>query len=168
MRVAKANTHFLERVGEPGGPVFLDKSIVIHASAQAVFAWLAPARMPRWDPSLVRQAPEALGPVATGMRFARVSRALGHRFEMDAEATDVESARVFAWRQVSGDFQRHEGAYLLEPVAEGTRVRLLAEMEFPYVMPRLVTEDELQREVSREADEALLNLKSLVEAASAG
>lgn len=146
----------------------LDKSIVIRATPKEVYEWLAPARMPRWDPSLTRAAPRAGGGLAPGARFERVSRELGLRFAMDAEAVDAVEGRRFAWRQVAGDFETHEGAIDLEPTAEGTRVHLVADVELPYVLPRLATDAEVRRELSRELDEALFNLKALVERASSG
>lgn len=142
--------------------MFLDKSILIHASPAEVFAWLSPARMPRWDRSVVRAVHE--GPLAEGDHFERVSRELGWRFEMDAMAVRVEGARVFAWEQAAGDFERHRGAYLLDPVEDGTRVHLVADVELPYVLPAVVPEAVVEAEISREADDALFNLKRLAEA----
>lgn len=141
--------------------MFLDKSIVISAPPDQVFRWLAPTRMPRWDKSVVRTALE--GPLRPGARFERVSRALGHRFAMRGEATAVEPGHLLSWRQVAGDFAEHRGMFLLEPVPGGTRVRLRADVEYPWVMPTLVTEADLQRLLSRQVDEALFNLKELVE-----
>ena len=119
--------------------------------------------MPRWDHSLVRAAAHAPGPLARGAHFDRVSRELGMRFQMDAEAVAVEQGRLFAWRQVVGDFEEHRGAFMLEPFEDGTRVRFLADVELPYVLPKLVTEAEIEAELSNEADDALFNLKALVE-----
>lgn len=141
--------------------LLIDKSIVIHASPERVFAWLAPARMPRWDKSLVRAAVD--GPLAPGARFERVTRALGHRFATRGEAVAVEAGHLLSWRQVQGDFAQHAGAFLLEAVPEGTRVRLRADVEYPWVMPTMVTEEDLRRTVSRQVDEALFNLKELAE-----
>lgn len=145
-------------------PMLLDKSIHIHAPAERVFAWLDPSRMPLWDRSLVRAAPRDAAPLQEGSVIDLVSRALGLRFESAAQATRVEDGRLYAWRQVDGDFEAHQGAFLLEPEGEGTRVRLVADVELPFVLPRLATEDEVQRALSRDADEALFRLKELVEA----
>lgn len=144
--------------------MLLDKSIHIDAPAAAVFAWLTPARMPQWDRSLVRAAPRDLQPLRRGSVVDVVSRALGLRFESAAEATRVEDGHAYAWRQIEGDFEEHKGTYSLEPEAGGTRVRLLAEVELPFVLPRLATEAEVQRALSRDADEALFRLKALCEA----
>lgn len=142
-------------------PLFLDKSILIRASPERVFEWLAPQRMPRWDASLLRASSEA--PFATGARIDRVTRALGFRLESAAEAVTVEPARLFSWRQVAGDYLRHRGMFLLEPVADGTRVRLVEEVELPFVLPRLVTDAEARDALSRDVDAALYNLKDLAE-----
>ena len=135
----------------------LDKSILIRAEPSAVFGWLAPHRRPAWDRSLVRATPLA------GGRFDIVGRAFGHRFEAHAVATRVEDAHLFAWRQERGDYEEHQGAFLLEATPEGTRVRFIADVEFPYVMPEVVTEAELRRVLSDDADDALLRLKELAE-----
>ena len=149
--------------------MLLDKSIVIHAPPERVFEWLSPARMPRWDHRLVRAAARPFGqPLMSGAHFDRVSRELGIRFAMDAEAVAVEPGRVFAWRQSRGDFARHQGAFLLEAVAGGTRVHLMADVELPYVLPRMMAEADIERALSREADDALFNLKRLVEQSASG
>lgn len=141
----------------------LDKSILVHASPEQVYAWLSPSRMPRWDAGLLRLAARDDGPMTAGGRFEAVRHAWGHRFEMEAEATALDPGRRFAWRQTRGDFEAHQGMYELEAVPEGTLVHLMADVEFPYVLPRLVTEDEVRRVLSGEADEALFNLKELAE-----
>lgn len=156
--VATHNTLLREK--DTGSRMHLDKSITIRAPPNVVYRWLAPHRQTAWDPALVRAtAPDAR---ANG-RFEMVHRAFGHRFESHAVATRMDDARVFAWEQVQGDFEEHRGAFLLEPTSEGTRVHLVADVEFPYVMPRVVTEAEIRRALSDEADEALLRLKELVE-----
>lgn len=141
--------------------LFLDKSILIRAPPERVFDWLAPHRMAHWDASLVRASSDA--PFATGARIERVTRALGFRLASAATAVAVEPARVFAWQQVEGDYVRHRGSFVLEAVPGGTRVRLVEEVELPFVLPRLVTEDEVRAALSRAADAALYNLKDLAE-----
>lgn len=173
-RVATHNTLFREK--DTGSRMHLDKSITIRASPTEVYRWLAPHRQAAWDPALVRAtepAPEGrFEHVASGSsrkdgpgdrRFVRVHRAFGHRFESHAVATRMDEAQAFAWEQLEGDFEEHRGMFLLEPTADGTRVHLVADVEFPYVMPRVVTEAEVRRAVSDEVDEALLRLKALVE-----
>lgn len=135
----------------------LDKSILIRAEPERVFAWLAPHRRPAWDRSLVRATALADG------RFDLVGRVLGHRFESHARATAVDEARRFAWTQVDGDYEEHRGAYTLEPVPEGTKLHLVADVELPYVMPEVVEEDALRRQLSDGADDALLTLKEMIE-----
>ncbi|HWH08882.1 MAG TPA: SRPBCC family protein [Candidatus Thermoplasmatota archaeon] len=145
--------------------MLLDKSIHVQAPPERVFAWLDPSRMPLWDRSVVRAAPRDVRPLREGSVIDLVSRALGLRFESASEATRVEAGHVYAWRQLDGDFEAHEGAFTLEPEAGGTRVRLRADVELPFVLPRLATEAEVQRSLSRDADEALFRLKELVEKA---
>lgn len=136
--------------------MLLDKSIVIRAPPSAVYAWLAPERLALWDPRIVRATAVREG------RFELVGRAVGHRFAARA-AADAEDGRRFAWRQLAGDFERHGGEFTLEAVPDGTRLHLVEDVEYPYVMPEVVTEEALRSGESRAADEALLRLKELVE-----
>ena len=145
-------------------PVLLDKSILIHAPAGRIYEMLQPARQPLWDLSLVRVAPRDDAALHEGSLFDRVARALGHRFESAAEAISLQKDRMFAWRQVEGDYEEHRGAYVLEPRADGTLVHLLADVELPFVLPRIATEAEVQSGISRDADDSLFNLKALCEA----
>lgn len=145
--------------------MLIDKSILIHAPPEQVYAWLAPSRMARWDRTLLRASGHA--PLVPGARIERVGRALGFRMESAAEAVHVEPGRVLAWRQVTGDYVCHKGAFLLEAVPDGTRLRLFAEVELPFVLPRMVTEEEIRRGLSRDADDALFNLKDLAEGRAA-
>lgn len=142
--------------------LFIDKSILIRAPPEQVFLWLAPARMPRWDRSLQRAS--GASPLACGSRIERVGRALGFRLESESETVELEPGRRFAWRQVVGDYARHSGAFTLEAADGGaTRLRLLAEIELPFVLPRMVTENEMRRALDHDVDDALLNLKELAE-----
>lgn len=136
----------------------LDKSIFIRADPASVYAWLAPHRRPAWDRSLVRASP-----LHDDGRFDLVGRVLGHRFESHARAVDLREGRRFAWQQVAGDYEEHRGAYTLEPVRGGTNLHLVADVELPYVMPEVVAEDALRRQISDGADDALLTLKEMVE-----
>ncbi len=150
-------------------PLLIDKSILIHAGPDRVFRWLAPARMTQWDRNLIRAATH--GPLAKGSRIDRVCQALGFRLQSATEAVAVEPDRMFAWRQLTGDYEKNRGAYTLEPVrapdgTAWTRVRLVADVELPFVLPRLVTESEVRHALSRDTDAALFNLKELVERSS--
>jgi len=146
--------------------MLIDKSIIIHAPPRRVYEWLAPARQPLWDKSLLRAAHRgAGGTLHEGDLIDRVSHALGLRFESAAEAVAVEEGRLFAWRQVEGDYEQHRGAYLLDLASESdTLLRLIADVDLPYVLPRIVTEAEVEHALSRDADDALFNLKALAEA----
>lgn len=142
----------------------LDKTILIHAPPETVFGWLAPARQPAWDKSILRAATRRAEPLHAGTIFDRITRSLGYRFESAAEAIAVETDRLFAWRQVAGDYEAHEGAFTLERVAGGdTRVHVVADVELPFVLPRLATEAEVREAISSAFDDALFNLKAIVE-----
>lgn len=144
--------------------MLLDKSIRIHAPPERVYEWLAPARQPLWDKSLLRASPRGSGGrLHKGDLIDRVTRALGHRLESAAEAVAVEEGRLFAWRQVEGDYEEHRGAFVLDLDGADTVLHLVADVDLPFVLPRLATEAEVQDSISRDADDALFNLKALVE-----
>lgn len=144
--------------------MLLDKTIHIRAPPELVFGWLSPARQPLWDKSLLRAAHRPDGPMRPGSLVERVSRALGFRFASTTEAVAVEEGRLLAWRQVEGDYEENRGAFVLEPSEHGTRLRFVADVELPFVLPRLATEAEVREDLSRAVDDALFNLKALAEA----
>lgn len=144
--------------------VYLDKSIEIRAPPERVFQFLTQVwRAPRWHPGLVRAISEDGKPLHEGSTFHAVEETAGLRLERESEAVEVAADRRVAWRLVDGDFARHEGAYELVPTAQGTRVRLKALIELPFILPRIVTHAELERALSVREDAALWKLKDTIE-----
>ena len=142
----------------------LDKRIEVRAPALAVFEFLGHAeRMPRWMPGEVRasQVTEKRGP---GAVVRHETEACGTRLSWDAVIEAWEPGKRLAWRQLHGDWARHEGAWELQPRGrEATVVRLRVDLELPHVLEREVTAEEALSEISRGLDEALLNLKEQLE-----
>lgn len=142
----------------------LDKRIEVAASPLAVFEVLGHVeRLPRWKPGEVRASrlSERLGP---GAVVRHETEACGTRLAWDAVIEDWAPGKRLAWRQLAGDWARNAGAWELQPAPGGrTRVRLLVDLELPHVLEFEVTEEEASHELSRGLDEALLNLKQLVE-----
>jgi len=91
-----------------------------------VYAYLAdPTHLPDWqaDVEEVRDAPG--GPLPVGATFTEVRSFLGKRAESTLEVTAAEPGKEFSLRSISGPVHV-EIRHLLEPVGEGTRVRVEA------------------------------------------
>lgn len=151
--------------------VSLRKVIEISAPPERVFQVLQEVdRAPRWQPGLLEVDPSgAPGEGAhhvlhEGAAFHARSAAFGGRFDMTAEATQVDPPRRIAWRQVRGDLEHFDERYELEATpGGGTRVRFALDVEVPFRLPQFVTQEEVREALSRRYDRALLNLKDLVE-----
>lgn len=141
----------------------VDKRIEVRAPAMAVFEFLAHVeRLPRWKPGEVRAARlnEKHGP---GAVVHHEAEACGTRLSWDEVIEDWVPGKRLAWRMVEGDWRAYAGAWELAPTKEGTMVRLRAELELPFALDALVTEDEAAWELGRDLDLALLNLKEQLE-----
>lgn len=148
--------------------VSLRKRIDIRATPEQVFDLLAhPEQAPRWQPGLVEATPgpgSEDGLVREGAGFEAVSEAFGGLLRWRAETTDVAPARRLAWHQVEGAWKRNDARFRLEPIPGGTRLHLEVDVEPPFALPTMRTFDEVDEELSRRYDDALLNLKDLLEA----
>lgn len=143
----------------------LDKRIEVDAPAMAVFEFLGHVeRLPRWWPGQVRAA-RVHERTGQGTVVHHETEACGTRLSWDARFEEWVPGKRLAWKQVSGDWLRHEGTWDLKAAGPGrTIVRLRAHVELPVMLEREVTEAEAAHELSRDLDMALLNLKDAVEA----
>jgi len=135
-----------------------DKSIHIQAPPETVYAWLSPERAAAWNPRIVRAE------TTTPASVHRTERLRGHRFEATYALTAQEPGHHLAWRQDRGDYARAEEDFTLTVTPDGaTTLRWRITHDYAHVLPFFATDDELRREESRAADDALYNLKSLAE-----
>jgi uncharacterized membrane protein len=142
----------------------LDKRIEVDARPEQVFAVLGHVeRWPTWMPSALRVArvTEREGP---GMLIRSESAACGTRLSWDAVAEEWLPGRKVSWRQVQGDWRKARIAWELSPGRRGTVVRLHAELDLPHVLDVELTTEAADQELSASFDDALLNLKDLLEA----
>lgn len=147
--------------------VNLRKQIEILAPPHRVFELLAhPEEAPRWEPGLREARLDPDGPLQEGRGFTAVTEAFGGSYTWRAVATRVDPARTLAWHMVEGEFERHDARFQLEPTARGTRLHLAMDVEPPFVLPEFRTQEEVEEELSRRYDRALLNLKDLLEDAA--
>lgn len=146
--------------------VVLDKTIDIRAPADRVWRFLTRLSLtPTWSPGIVRAvARDGATDVGPGVVFTTVREDLGIHFESEQEAVDATPPHRFAWRQLAGDFVRNDGAYELTPIdGSTTRVRLRVLLELPFVLPRMLRDDDIRAHYSRRYDDALIQLKTRVE-----
>jgi uncharacterized membrane protein len=142
----------------------LDKRIEVQARPEAVWALLGHVeRWPTWMPMALRaaRATEREGP---GMLVHQESAACGTRLSWDAVAEAWMPGQRMAWRQVQGDWKAARLEWELKPTRQGTLVRLRAELDLPHVLERELTHEAADAELSASLDDALLNLKDLLEA----
>lgn len=142
----------------------LDKRIEVEAPPHAVFEVLGHVeRLPRWKPGELRAA-RVQERTGKGVVVRHETEACGTRLSWDAVIEDWQPGKRLAWKQLQGDWTRNEGAWELRPKGRGrTEVRLLVDLELPHALDVEVTVEEADHELSRGLDEALLNLKALLE-----
>ena len=109
----------------------------------------------------------APGPPQRGARFLHVMDALGVRWEATTVLDRAEPGRALEFHQLAGDYADFRGRYELAEAPEGTSVRVRVEMDLPYVLPRLTTEEEIRRTWSKALDAMLFALKSRLEGKAA-
>lgn len=142
----------------------LDKRIEVQARPEAVWALLGHVeRWPSWMPIALRaaRATEREGP---GMRVRQESAACGTRLSWDAVAEEWLPGKRMAFQQVEGDWEHARIEWELKPTRAGTMVRLRAQLDLPHVLERELTHEAADAELSASLDDALLNLKDMLEA----
>jgi uncharacterized protein YndB with AHSA1/START domain len=138
-----------------------EHEIVIARAPADVFAYLADlANLPEWQGSVVEIRPEDNGKLRTGARFTEVRRVAGRRLESTLEVETVQPDRELTLRAVAGPVPGRV-RHLLEPVADGTRLRIVGELAGGGL--RGLAGPLLERAARREAEADLRRLKRLLE-----
>jgi uncharacterized protein YndB with AHSA1/START domain len=139
-----------------------EQEVVIARSPADVFGYLTDlANLPEWQGSVVEIRRDDDGPLRAGAGFTEVRRVAGRRLESTIEVTTLEPERELTLRAVSGPVPgmvRH----LLEPAGDGTRLRLVGELEGGGL--RGLAGPLLERAARREAAHDLRRLKQVLEA----
>jgi uncharacterized protein YndB with AHSA1/START domain len=114
-----------------------DNTVTITRPAGEVFAFLADFQnVPRWNYAIEQTRKLSPGPVGVGTAY-RQTRTIPRRTEEGFEVTDFEPPSRLAIHGQIGPFQA-TAAYLLEPVAGGTRLTNHVELEPSSALLRLV------------------------------
>ena len=108
-------------------------AIEIERSPEDVFAYLTDvSNLPRWQSGVHGAELVGGGEPCAGARIAESRHMLGRELHTTLEIADFEPPRVFGLRALDGPVQfsvRHE----LEPVGEGTRLRVIGEAEIAHL-----------------------------------
>jgi uncharacterized protein YndB with AHSA1/START domain len=111
-------------------------AITIERSPADVFAYLADfEKVPTWNYAIVETAKTSEGPVGVGTQYRQV-RKLPRPSQESFEVTEFEPGARLSVEGTFGPFPGRFG-YLLEPVAGGTRVTNVVELQ-PSGVLRLV------------------------------
>ena len=97
----------------------------VRAAPEDVFAFLVDlTNWPRWQSDMKTTTLLDGQPATTGARYRYVSKAMGQTFDSTVRLVRVEVPREVAFEGEWAGMIRPSGRYLVEPVAEGTRVTL--------------------------------------------
>lgn len=139
-----------------------EKSIVIERSVEDVFAYVADqTNAVHWQAGLVEVRRLTDDPPGVGTRHTLVRTFMGRRMTADNEYVAFEPGRRIAFRTTSGPMPL-EASYLVEPVAEGTKLTSRIAMEASGFLS--LAEPLIAAGLGREMDAAFRELKKLLEA----
>ncbi len=139
----------------------VERHVVISRPLEKVFAFVADQRnAPQWQDGLVEVRLLTDGQVGVGTKHAIVRLFMGQRMEISNEYTEYKLNQKVAFKSTSGPIP-FNAAYLTEPVAEGTHLISMIQMQ-PEGLPAQA-EAEMNMDLSREMEVDLGELKSLLE-----
>ncbi len=142
-------------------------SVLIRANADKVFQFIAaPENGPRWQEGAVSTRVTTPGPVRLGSEMEHVGRWLGMRIPTHAVVTVFEPVSRFGYDITTTlSSKPSQMRYLVEPVADGTKLTLTNEATLPrFVLPFAPL---LQRSVQGMFNRDVGRLRGLVEAENA-
>ena len=103
-------------------------TVDIARSPEDVFAYISDvSRQPEWQEDLLSAMVESDGPLASGSRIVHQRKIGSRTIEIKSEITTFEPPRVMGFRATEGPI-RAAGSQTVEPVGDGSRVRLEMEM----------------------------------------
>jgi uncharacterized protein YndB with AHSA1/START domain len=139
-----------------------EKSTVIERSVEDVFAYVSDqTNAIHWQAGLVEVRRLTDGPIGAGTRHMIVRTFMGRRLAVENEYVAFEPGRRVTFRTTSGPMPL-EASYLVEPVAEGTRVTSTIAMDASGFLS--LAEPLIAVGLRREMDAAFRELKRLLEA----
>jgi uncharacterized membrane protein len=142
----------------------VSKTVVINAPVDAVYSFIAdhPQRATAFIPGLNRIDNVSSPKAAPGQTWDYEFNWFGLVIAGTSRCTKLERPRTYEFQTVTGN--RSTWQYLFEPNGTGTRVTLRVDYDVPQnQLARFATAAALQSMNEGRADEALKNLKGLVE-----
>ena len=144
----------------------VERHVIISRPLGEVFAFVADQRnAPQWQDGLIEVRLLAEGLSGVGTKHAIVRLFMGQRMEISNEYTEYEFNQKVAFKSTSGPIP-FNAAYLTEPVAEGTHLISMVQMQ-PEGLPAQA-EAEMNNGLSQEMKVDLDKLKSLLEKEGSG
>ena len=144
----------------------VERRVIIGRPLGEVFAFIADQRnASQWQDGLVEVRLLTEGLVGVGTKHEIVRLFMGQRMEISNEYTEYEFNQKVAFKSTSGPIP-FNAAYLTEPVAEGTRLISVVQMQ-PEGLPAQV-EAEMNIGLSKEMEADLGKLKNLLEKEGSG
>jgi uncharacterized protein YndB with AHSA1/START domain len=139
----------------------LELSILIDQPIEKVFALVdQPADYPRWQSGVIDAGEDSDRITGVGATGWQIRKVFGRDARMTFEVTEYKVNKRKAFKSTSGPV-KVEGAYLFEPVGEGTRFTIKFASE-PQGLLKLV-KPLSNRAVTRQWKASLENLKELLE-----
>ena len=139
----------------------VEKRVVIGRPLEEVFAFIADQRnAPQWQAGLVEVRVLTDDPVGVGTKHAIVRLFMDQRMEISNEYTEYTLNQKVAFKSTSGPIP-FNAAYMTEPVAEGTHLISMVQMQ-PEGLPA-EAEAEMNSGLSREIEADLATLKKVLE-----
>ena len=140
----------------------IETSVVINRPIDDVFEFVSDVENnPLWQASVVEGKQTSPGSLGVGTTIMTTSRYFGLRLTTDWEVVEYEPHKKYVARSGSGRGQA-KGAWSFEPVAEGTRIALEAEMGLSGLLR--IIEPILKIIGQRETEDEFDTLKELLEA----
>jgi uncharacterized membrane protein len=140
----------------------IETRVVINRPIDEVFEFVSDVENnPLWQSSIVEGKQTSSGSLGVGTTITTTSRYLGLRIKTDWEVIEYEPNRKYVAKSISGRGQA-KGTWAFEPVANGTRVDLAAEMGLSGLFR--IVEPMLKIIGQRETEKEFAALRELLEA----
>ncbi len=146
------------------GPHKIEKSIMINAPSEKVFALLTDReKVPEWNELIKEVKVTSEEPTGVGSTVHYVGVAGGAQGEWDIETTEWMENERYAWRTTSGDITMFT-TWTLRAVDGCTELTYAISYELPYsILGKIIDKLKASRDIEKGMARALQNLKSLME-----
>lgn len=144
--------------------VHIEKSILLHASIERVFATVTDIpKTPQWVLMMQSAALHSLEPIAVGTTFVEKHELLGQSAVFDKIITEYEPPHRYAVKSTSGPVP-HSMVFTFKPVEHATQFFIVVDSEMPSGLSGLLGLGDMLLKIAEEQLEGDLGrLKKLVE-----